>query len=169
MEEREAEWRFEKAELQLHTARSDHEMRALKAELSEANHVATLLESQVGKEVKVMAKTTATMMTGKEGPTQIHVRGVGGEFEAEAAIIGVFARFGPVAQATVRHRIDKVTGANTSWALVTMQSRDSAEAVLAAASSLPAPLTVAWFSKEQAKSSQGQMGVVRHEAAAKMI
>jgi hypothetical protein len=50
-----------------------------------------------------------------------------------------------------------------------MESRDSAEAVLVATSSLPTPLTVSWFSKEQADSSQGQMGVVRREAATKMI
>ena len=116
-----------------------------------------------------LPKSSAASHADPTPGSQIHVRGVGGKFEAEAAIIGVFARFGPVVQATVRHRIDKATGANTSWALVTMESRDSAEAVLAAASSLPAPLTVTRFSKEQADSSQGQMGMVRREAAAKMI
>jgi hypothetical protein len=60
MEEREAELQIAKAELQLHTTHSDHEVWALKAELSKAKHVATLLESQVGKEVKVMAKAVAT-------------------------------------------------------------------------------------------------------------
>jgi serine/threonine protein kinase len=190
VKEREAELRVAKAELvemalmaELSEARSDHHVLALKAELSEAKHVAIVLEGQVEKDTKTMAKVGGKLVSSRAekervqakkaldslGNGQIHVRGVGGQFEAEAAIIGVFARFGPVVQATVRHRIDKATGANTSWALVTMRSRESAEAVLAAASSLPTPLTVSWFSKEQADSSHGQMGVVRREAAVKMI
>jgi serine/threonine protein kinase len=53
-------------QLQLHTARSDHEVRTLKAELSEAKQVATLLESKVGEEVKVMAKVAATITSDRE-------------------------------------------------------------------------------------------------------
>jgi hypothetical protein len=53
-------------QLQLHTAHSDREMRALKAELSKAKHVATLLESRVGKEANVMAKVAATMKSDRE-------------------------------------------------------------------------------------------------------
>jgi hypothetical protein len=190
MKVREAELQVANAQLvevalmaELSEARSDHHVLALKAELSEAKHVAIVLEGQVEKETKTMAKVGGKLVSSRAerervqakkaldslGNGQIHVRGVGGKFEAEAAIIDVFARFGPVVQVTVRHRIDKATGANTSWALVTMQSRESAEAVLAAASSLPTPLTVARFSKEQADSSHGQMGVVRREAAVKMI
>ena len=61
------------------------------------------------------------MADGEQEPgSQIHVRGVGAKFEDEDTLKVVFARFGAVLQATVRHRIDKDTGANTSWALVQM-------------------------------------------------
>ena len=63
--------------------------------------------------------------------TVLHVRGVGGELEDEDALSTLFSQFGGVVQATVRHRIDKATGANTSWALVTMMGRKGADAALA--------------------------------------
>ena len=53
--------------------------------------------------------------------SQIHVRGVGGALEVKAALVSVFAQFGPVVATNVRHRIDEETGENTSWALVTMR------------------------------------------------
>ena len=63
--------------------------------------------------------------------TVLHVRGVGGELEDEDALSTLFSQFGGVVQATVRHRIDKATRANTSWALVTMVGRKGADAALA--------------------------------------
>ena len=100
--------------------------------------------------------------------SQIHVRGVGGALEVKAALVSVFVQFGPVVATSVRHRIDEETGENTSWALVTMGRRESAEAVMAGAASLPAPLTVTRFSQKQADESTGQMRQVRREAAAHM-
>merc|ERR1711871_1136567 len=118
-------------------------------------------------------RTEAVLDLAAEGEaapgSQIHVRGVGTKFEDEDALKVVFAQFGAVLQVTVRHRIDKDTGANTSWALVTMESKDGAEAVIAGAESLPSALTVARFSKKLADSSTGQMGMVRRQAAAKTI
>jgi hypothetical protein len=56
-------------------------------------------------------------------------------YETEAALRTVFAPFGHLVQATVRHRLGAEGGraTNTSWALVTMLDRDSAERALAAA------------------------------------
>ena len=99
---------------------------------------------------------------------QLHVRGVGGEYEDERKLGRVFARFGEVIQATVRHRVDE-SGANTSWALVTLGSVAAVEDAIAAADSLPKPLTVARFNRKQAASSKGAMGAIRKQAAAKQI
>jgi hypothetical protein len=86
----------------------------------------------------------------------LHVRGIGGALEAEAALTAFFGQFGECLQAAVRHRIDEDTGMksaslytasriqarcaqdsaraerNTSWALVTFASRAAAEKVRAA-------------------------------------
>lgn len=117
--------------------------------------------------------------------SQLHVRGIGvhgwdgtpegvGAFESEPALRTVFARFGHMVQATVRHRIDEVSGANTSWALVTMLDKASAErAVEAAVVGGPGVyagtqrLVVTRFSKSVADSSTGQMSTVRKEDRAK--
>ena len=99
--------------------------------------------------------------------SQIHVRGIGEKFETEEAMVEIFAQFGTVSQVQIRHRIDEDTGANTSWALVTMDSRDAAEAAIASADRLPylpSPVTVTRFSKKQASSSAGHMGAIRGEA-----
>jgi hypothetical protein len=99
----------------------------------------------------------------------LHVRGCAGKFEDEHALTEEFSRFGTVVQATVRHRIDKETGANTSWALVTMSHYKGATRALKRSSELTAPLTVTSFSQKQADNSKGAMGSVRREAAAKQI
>jgi hypothetical protein len=88
--------------------------------------------------------------------TQIHVRGVAETFESADALVAVFSRYGPCdanCPPIVRHRIDEQTRKNTSWALVTMETRAAAEAVMAAAPSLPSPLTVTRFSKKQASET----------------
>ena len=116
--------------------------------------------AEVRAEVRAEADATAGC--------QLHVRGVGGDFEDERALSKVFLRFGEVIQATVRHRVDE-SGANTSWALVTMGSVAAVEEAISAAESLPKPLTVARFSRNRAASSKGAMGAIRRQAAAKQI
>jgi hypothetical protein len=49
----------------------------------------------------------------------------------------VFGRFGEVEETTVRHRIDRQSGENTSWALVTMGSPHAAQAALRASITNP--------------------------------
>jgi hypothetical protein len=77
---------------------------------------------------------------GEAGPQQIHVRHVGvhgwdgsttgvGEYESEAALRGLFSRYGRFLQATVRHRVKE--GKNSSWALVTMADQMAVERILA--------------------------------------
>ena len=95
-------------------------------------------------------------------------RFVGGKFEDEKALSRVFGRFGEVIQATVRHRIDD-SGANTSWALVTMVSVGAVESALAAAESLPKPITITRFSQKQASASKGAMGSIQKQVAAKQM
>jgi hypothetical protein len=59
----------------------------------------------------------------------LHVRGVGGRFEAEVQLRIAFSKFGQVVQTTIRHREDE-SGQNTSWALVTMCSESEMLAAL---------------------------------------
>ena len=97
---------------------------------------------------------------------QLHVRGVGGEYEREGVLEATLSRFGHVIHATIRHRVDEA-GNNTSWALVTMGTTDEANKVLGAVDSLPPPLTVQPFSKEQADKSTGGSQNVRQASLAK--
>ena len=90
----------------------------------------------------------------------MHFRGVGGKFENRNALINLCSRYGPVRDAVVRRRFDD-DGNNTSWALVTMENVKSAQSILACASELPKPLTVAAFSRKQASKSKGGMRAVQ--------
>jgi hypothetical protein len=116
--------------------------------------------------------------------SQIHVRGIGahgwdgtddgeGEYESEDALAQLFGRFGEVVQVTIRHRIqdpnspvEKLRGprANTSWALVTMADKLSADQAVAASEAEEGlmagtgRLKVTHFSKDVAKTSTGKMG-----------
>ena len=87
--------------------------------------------------------------------SQLHVRGVGNGFESEEALFRVFALDDGaggrlrVEQATIRHRIDRTSGENTSWALVTMESQKAAEIVMASRAQLPSQLTVQRFSEKK--------------------
>ena len=78
--------------------------------------------------------------------TQLHVRGIGfhgwdgtdegrGDYESEAALSEVFSAYGKFHRAEIHHRIER--GKNTSWALVTMSDKDSADRILAAAATAP--------------------------------
>ena len=60
----------------------------------------------------------------------LHVRGVRAGAESEADVTRLFEHFGAVVQVTVRERTDPATGADTSWALVTMASRRGADAAV---------------------------------------
>ena len=105
--------------------------------------------------------------------SKLHVRGIGNGFESEQALCRVFALDNGsggrlrVEQVTIRHRTDKTTGQNTSWALVTMESREAAETVMAARAKLPSQFTVERFSKKIGQQSRGGMRQVHHEANAK--
>ena len=87
----------------------------------------------------------------------------------EAALRTVFARYGHLVQATVRHRIDPASGANTSWALVTMLDKAGADRALEAAGGEAGlyagnqRLVVTRFSKSVADTSTGAMSVVCKE------
>ena len=92
------------------------------------------------------------------------MRGLTSDLENESALSALFVQFGPVVQATVRHRIDGSTGQNTSWALVTLASRDAAEKALDTG---VAGLRLTPFSSKQAAESTGKMGAIRQQAAAR--
>jgi len=103
----------------------------------------------------------------------LHVRGVLAGKEATANVSKMFSKFGTVVQVSVRERTDPETGADTSWALVTMSSRKAAALVVQAGVTErldPArEVTVAAFNNKQADASLGAMVQVRKEAAAKII
>ena len=72
---------------------------------------------------------------------RIHVRGIGvdgwdgseagtGSYENEEALKKIFAEFGEVKAATIRHRIED--GKNTSWALIELDSAEAIDKALAA-------------------------------------
>ena len=99
---------------------------------------------------------------------KLHVRGVGQALGTEEALRAYFSKYGAFKQATVHKRQDQATGANTSWAVVTMEDEVSANAVLAVANTKqlihmakePTPevlhLTVARFREETAEQRTGQ-------------
>ena len=98
---------------------------------------------------------------------QLHVRGVG-EDESEGDLREKFERFvgaRGVDGVSIRRRADE-TGANTSWALLTMSSARVAADVLDQVANgkiaewLPEPLTVTAFDYDQAEASTGAMRLV---------
>lgn len=118
-----------------------------------------------------------------EAGHQLHVRGVGvdgwdgtaegrGTYENADALAKIFEPFGVFLGATIRHRItvDAVTSAshNTSWALVTMASKDAVDAVLAAPAVMAGQqkLKITRFNKKTAKNSKGKMRTIGSRLAA---
>ena len=104
----------------------------------------------------------------------VHVRGIGvdgwdgtdagvGSFENEASLKEIFGLFGAVKALYIRHRADAEAEANTSWALIELETADEVEAVLAAVvppRALVAGsniLKVVKFDKEIAAGSTGGM------------
>jgi hypothetical protein len=89
----------------------------------------------------------------------VYVRGVGGVLEDVEALKALFARYGTVLRAKVRHRIDATSGLNTSWALVQMWTPSEAECVLRQKFESPEgrTLEVTRFDQEQADRSVGGM------------
>jgi len=98
---------------------------------------------------------------------QLFVSGVGGRFENENQLSAVFEKFGRVVQATVRVKVDDLTGKNKSWAMVTMEDGAAAARVINAAASLPTPIRPEMFSQEKADASTGAMGRIRKRVAKK--
>jgi hypothetical protein len=114
--------------------------------------------------VKVMA--FAGKLSSKIKRNILHVRGVGqgeqdasgvGPYESEDSLRAVFSVFGPVDAITIRHRMQG--GENTSWALVTMGTNDSAASVLDAPQVKIGKyrLAINAFSRSVAKASTGAM------------
>lgn len=122
-----------------------------------------------------------------EDECRLHVRGVGGKYESEVrspvlasrrggalrlrrewlqeALRELFGLYGTVVRSAIRHRVDKATGRNTSWALVEMSSAQEADAALRAASRqddrIPSAFTIALYSnKRAARSSRGMRQVL---------
>ena len=126
-------------------------------------------ESATGAEKKRKKKKKA----GEEAGSTLHVRGVAAGPDADARLVQLFSAFGTVVQVTVRERWDQTSGADTSWALVTMASKHAAEQAVADGIDErldPArPITMAVFSQKQAGQSTGGMVQARKQAAAKVI
>jgi hypothetical protein len=102
---------------------------------------------------------TPKQLSAYESRCTLHVRGIGGKYESEEALRKVFGKFGKFVHATVRHREDKETGTNTSWALVTMADVRSCERGL---KSTPLKVggntfTITRYNASQAANSNGQM------------
>ena len=100
---------------------------------------------------------------------RIHVRGIGvdgwdgseagtGSYENEEALKKIFAEFGEVKAATIRHRIED--GKNTSWALIELDSAEAIDKALAAeqvkvrSDAPPPPRFHPWFGCFRAKSDR---------------
>jgi serine/threonine protein phosphatase PrpC len=109
------------------------------------------------------AACTATL---KEASTKqsssdhaLHLRNaVAGQLETKGELESLFAQYGEVVQAVVRHR--EREGVNTSWALVYMADEEGCAAALAATTLNPytqAPLEVNRFNKKTAAASKGGM------------
>jgi hypothetical protein len=84
------------------------------------------------------------------------------ELELGTELRKSLSRFGQVAQVTIRHRVVRDSDdacRNTSWALVTMASKEAADSVLEAESQL-APLSVTLFDQKQAYKSDGHLGQI---------
>ena len=108
--------------------------------------------------------------TDRDEGTTLHVRGIGGQCESEAALRQVFGQFGVVSDTRIliRHRVQN--GENSSWALVTMDDADAADAALSATSytleQTTVELTVGRYNRAQAERSTGAMEAARHRALA---
>ena len=110
--------------------------------------------------------------------TMLHVRNIGvhgwdgsehgvGAFENEEALRQIFSAFGVFSFSVIRHRIQAEENGgsdqlvNSSWALVTMGDRASAERVLEQADGTvmagDTALVIALYSPEKAKASLGGM------------
>ncbi len=92
------------------------------------------------------------------------VRGINGAFESEAALKKVFEPFGTVVAVIIRHDTSGEEHAtDTNWALVTMETKASADMAVEAADSLPQPLQVTLCDDSIASSSTGAVSDVLKE------
>jgi len=107
-----------------------------------------------------------------EDGSTLHVKGVKSGPRSSEELTRIFSQFGEVVQVTIREKTDKKTGADASWALVTMESSKAVQIALQLGvkdrMDPPRPITVSLFSKSQASKSVGAMGKVRQTAMAKL-
>ncbi len=102
----------------------------------------------------------------------LHVRNIGGgvevenaaetsEYESPAKLATLLEQFGAVEQVTIRHRIQD--GANTSWALVTMETAEAADKVVQAPRVLAGrhELRITYLDEQRARASTGEMQHIR--------
>jgi hypothetical protein len=126
---------------------------------------ATLAMTHVDRAIKLVMDLKPARMWHSRS---LHVRGIGGVLQSEDKLRSFFGRFGSMLSAKIRVREDEA-GANTSWAMVTLNSPDAAARALAARPlmvTVPATafapaeereLTVNLFETETAQKSTGGM------------
>jgi hypothetical protein len=108
-------------------------------------------------------KSTETMAYRRDGSGEchLHVRHIGiGGCKSEELLRQVFAPYGHLLVARIRNRRDPDGGADTSWALVTMESAAAAQSALEAVVMAPdgsTQLKVTAYSSKQAAASTGEM------------
>ena len=118
----------------------------------------------------------------------VHVRDIGNVANTERKLQQLLQRFGKVSQATIRERKDATTGADTSWALVTMENQTQRDEILANAGDtgmlalsvrsksakgktveVEHVVRVTKFDARVADKSSGQMGTTAREAELKLL
>lgn len=108
----------------------------------------------------VDTSTTRGASTREPSPAaKLHVGDITERFESQAALVALLSQYGRCDAAfppLVRWRAN-----NKSWAVVTMESEEAAEAVLAAVSELPSPLRVTRYNEDLARHSTGAMAAMR--------
>lgn len=93
----------------------------------------------------------------------IHVGGLEGDLEHEAALVKLFRAFGTVRAATVRYRREPATPpySKVSWALITFEHADEVKAALGGSARLGVPnLVTRKLDFAQALGSKGSMGEI---------
>jgi len=102
----------------------------------------------------------------------LHVKGVKKGPHCEEELMLIFSQFGEVVQVTIREKVDEKTGADASWALVTMGSSNAVQSALELGvrerMDNTRPMTISLFSKKQAAKSTGAMSKVREAVSGKV-
>ena len=117
---------------------------------------------RAGRYVSTPADASATRAASTQEPSpgaKLFVGGITERFESQNALVALLSQYGRCDAAfppRVRWRAN-----NKSWAVVTMESGEAAEAVLAAGSELPSPLRVTRYNEDLARHSTGAMAAMR--------